>query len=203
MKMKIGSDTQRKRKSQNRSRKKLIYSMKTTYLGKKAQLLIHDMHQEQIPIPTEFPCIQVETPSRNIIPAFAFSPQSSSLQSFLPSPLPTIPLQLSSPPSRNTLFQIFSPTRNTDLSSSIAIPHLHYSFSPIIEQNDIADEFQIPEFSEDAIPPLPVLPTLPTLPEIPTVHTVENTDMTTIRKDVFVSPSNVLQSSVSSKKEKE
>lgn len=114
--------------------------------------------------------------------------------------MPTIPLQLPSPPSRNPLFQIFSPTHNTDFSSSIAIPHLHFLFSPTVERNDIADEFQLPEFSEDAIPPLPVLPALP---EIPTVQTVDNTDMTTIRKDVFVSPSNVLQSSVSSKKEKE
>lgn len=88
----------------------------------------------------------------------------------------------------------FSPGRNSELLSSIAIPTFQFLSSPIIDVDLQTSITNLPVFTENA----PIA--LPRLPEIPILHTLDPPENASIKKDFMISPSNVLQTPESAKR---
>lgn len=93
--------------------------------------------------------------------------------------------QLLSPLS-NTLPQPITPNRMNDSFSTIALPNIDFIFSPQSNSQNQSILPTIPEFSENA------QFILPPLPELPTMYTTEDLPIPCIKKEISISPANVL-----------
>ena len=134
-------------------------------------------------LPTDSPTIesiQIQTPSRDFLDFFPQTPISNI------SPIrPFAVNQLLSPLS-NTVLQPISPNRINDSFSTIALPNIDFIFSPQSSSQNQSAIPSIPEFSENA------QFNLPPLPELPTIYTSEDLPIPCIKKEISISPANVL-----------
>ena len=132
--------------------------------------------------------VQIQTPSRDFLNIFPQTPYCnlSPVQPFTVS-------QLLSPLS-NTLPPAISPMQINDKFASIAIPTADFLLSP--QPNSLNQPIipNIPEFSENASL------SLPQLPEIPTIYTSEEHTVSSIKKEISISPANVLDPNLSNTK---